>query len=578
MNKKVPQVIDVLMKYGSFARPLVNWALSNDKLNSAWKEYFKAIRYDWQKEYTLELKCIERGIRSCKDDRTVKYLLLSLELSVLQNLKKPEGDRLYIKLRREFHKVPKLARKTVATTLLSYPSLNMNETDLIKIRLWSQYYQNDRSTQVFILIGKARKKIKTGNTAEGIALYFKGLRIAKTIPHPTGIIEGLNDSAWYIRHSHPHWALRLANQAMYWVGWYREDARRDFYVFDTFFEIQRIVSDQRLGETASLIASLQKHLPSGQGRGTREYYKETIQDCKYFIFDLKGSVYKNSDLLRNYLRRLVKSISSASVSSNISRGKLSTILNGKTKTVRGETIRKLIKGLKLRLNPLNDPAPLINEGMKIKIEDAFFYSLEKLKGIKPNDRILLILSTYMSIFNREEKLPYLSRKGKLERAIELCTEDMNEFTNFMSHRYETMGFVSDMINEMHPFIEGRKDLVKKFLGKMPKKRMRMFAVSYAKLKEGDRKRIDAFARNYTRYDLGWKFYAGLPVELKELVKFFHLKKRPSTLASFASERPAERNKILRVLQALRWNTYEEQRKSMSGDGSLTHFKNIYLPG
>ena len=216
--------------------------------------------------------------------------------------------------------------------------------------------------------------------------------------------------------------------------------------------------------------------------------------------------------------------------------------------------------------------------MKIKIEDAFFYSLEKLKGIKPNDRILLILSTYMSIFNREEKLPYLSRKGKLERAIELCTEDMNEFTNFMSHRYETMGFVSDMINEMHPFIEGRKDLVKKFLGKMPKKRMRMFAVSYAKLKEGDRKRIDAFARNYTRYDLGWKFYAGLPVELKELVKFFHLKKRPSTLASFASERPAERNKILRVLQTLRWNTYEEQRKSMSGDGSLTHFKNIYLPG
>jgi hypothetical protein len=44
MNIKVPQIIDVLMKYGSFARPLVNWALNNDKLNSAWKEYFKALR------------------------------------------------------------------------------------------------------------------------------------------------------------------------------------------------------------------------------------------------------------------------------------------------------------------------------------------------------------------------------------------------------------------------------------------------------------------------------------------------------------------------------------------------------
>jgi hypothetical protein len=551
MNIKVPQVIDVLMKYGSFARPLLNLALSNDKLNSAWKEYFKAIRYDWQKEYTLELKCIERGIKSFKDDKTVKYLYLAQELYVLQNLKKPEGNRLYTQLRREFHKVPKLARKTVATTLLSYPSLNTNKTDLPKTRLWSQYYQNDRSTQVFILLGKAREKIKTGNITEGIALYFKGLRIAKTIPHPTGIINNLNDSAWYIRHSHPHWALRLANQAMYWAGWYREDARSVFYVFDTFFEIQRIISDKRLCETASLIASLQKHLPSGQGRDTREYYKETIQDCKYFIFDLKGSVYKNSDLLRNYLRRFVKSISSVSVDSNISRGKLSALLNGKTKTVRGETIRKLIKGLKPKPNPLNDPTPIVNEWMKIKIEDAFFNSLEKLKGIKPNDRIISLLLTYMTVFDRKEKLPYLSRKGILERAIELCTADMNEFTNFMSHRYETMRFTSDMINEMHPFIEGRKDLVKKFLGKIPKKRMKIFAVNYAELTEGDRKIVDAFARNYTRYDLGWEFYIGLPVELKEFVKFFHLKKRPSTLASFTSERPTERKKILLVLQALR---------------------------
>ena len=551
MNIKVPQVIDVLMKYGSFARPLVNWALSNDKLNSALKEYFKAIRYDWQKEYTLEFNCIERGIKSCKDDQTVKYLFLAQELSVLQNLKKPEGNRVYIQLRREFHKVPKLARKTIATALLSYPSLKTNETDLLKTRLWSQYYQDDMSTQVFILLGKAREKIKTGNITEGIALYFKGLRIAKTIPHPTGIIESLNDSAWYIRHSHPHWALRLANQAIYWVGWYREDARSIFYVFDTFFEIQRIVSDQRLGETASLMTSLQKYLPSGQGRGTGEYYKEIIQDCKYFIFDLEGSVYKNSNSLRNYLRRFIRSISSASVSSNISRGKLSAILNGKTKTVRGETIRKLIKGLKLKLNQLNDPTPLINEWMKIKIEDAFFDSLEKLKGIKPSNRIISLLLAYMTIFSRKERLPYLSRKGKLERAIKLCTADMNEFTNFMSNRYETMRFVSDMINEMHPFIEGRKDLVKKFLGRMPKKRMRMFAVSYAELTEGDRKTVDAFARNYTRYDLGWEFYVGLPVELKEFAKFFHLKKRPSTLASFASERPTERKKILLVLQALR---------------------------
>ena len=346
--------------------------------------------------------------------------------------------------------------------------------------------------------------------------------------------------------------LRLANQAMYWAGWYREDARGVFYVFDTLFELQRIVSDQRLCETASLIDSLQKYLPSGQGRDTRKYYKETVQDYKYFIFDLKGSMYKNSNLLRNYLRRFIKSISSASVDSNLSRGKLSAILNGKTKTVRGETIRKLVKGLKLNPNPLNDPAPIINEWMKMKIEDAFFDALEKLEGIKPNDRIVLLLSTYMSILDRKEKLSYLSRKGKLARAIELCTTDINKFTNFMSNRHETMKITSDMINKMHPFIEGRRDLVKKFLRRMPKKRMRIFARDYSKLPEADKKIIDTFAMNYIRYDLGWKVHdLRLPAELKEFVELFHLKKRLSTLAFFVPKRPTERRKILRVFQALR---------------------------
>lgn len=219
--------------------------------------------------------------------------------------------------------------------------------------------------------------------------------------------------------------------------------------------------------------------------------------------------------------------------------------------MRGETIRKLIKGLKLKPNPLNDPAPLINEGMKMKIKDAFLDALGKLKEMKPNDRIILLLSTYMSILDKKEKLPYLSRKGKLEQAIKLSTADIHKFTNFMSHRYETMRFASDMVNEIHPFIEGRKNLVKKFLGRMSMKRMRRFAVNYAKLTEGDRRRIDAFARDYTRYDLGWKVYLKLPDELREFVEFFHLKKRSSTLAFFASERPAERKKILRALQALR---------------------------
>jgi len=117
---KVPQVIDVLMKYGSFARPLVNWALSNDKLNSAWREYFKALKYDWQKKYTLELKCIDRGIKRCKDDKTVKYMLMDLKLSVLQSSIE------YRVLRKEKEKIQKNNRSEILKQIICMPIFSLS--------------------------------------------------------------------------------------------------------------------------------------------------------------------------------------------------------------------------------------------------------------------------------------------------------------------------------------------------------------------------------------------------------------------------------------------------------------------
>ena len=59
-------------------------ALSNDKLNSVWKEYFKALQYVWQKEKTIELKIKERGIKKCKNKKNIKNLPQKMNLNVLQ--------------------------------------------------------------------------------------------------------------------------------------------------------------------------------------------------------------------------------------------------------------------------------------------------------------------------------------------------------------------------------------------------------------------------------------------------------------------------------------------------------------
>jgi len=84
--------------------------------------------------------------------------------------------------------------------------------------------------------------------------------------------------------------------------------------------------------------------------------------------------------LRNYLKKQIKNIKKASKLTKISRNKLSNILNGKTKNIRGDTIRKLINGLNIDIDN-NIPNEIFSEIIKIKIDQNFKNSVEYLKEI-----------------------------------------------------------------------------------------------------------------------------------------------------------------------------------------------------
>lgn len=561
VNRKVPQIASLINTFGSFAEPFLNVALADENLGYEWKKYFVSLKFSWENENSLALDEINSGLRMCKKDKTLYYFLLSTKLSLLMKMKDLRGgDSIYIQLVRDEAKIPFVARKHVMTMLLNYRPISEIEEGmryLRRVRTWSKKYIDDHSTQVFVLLGKAREKVKTERISDGFLLFLKSFRIAENIPHPLGITDSLNDMAWYTRNRHPYWSCGIAKRAMYWAGWYRENMSSIFYIFDTLFECQKISNDPQLWKSTSVMIWANEYLPTGSGWGTQEYYHDRIESCKQIIPNFRVSRYENTKELRTYLRAHMRSPTYACEVSGVGKANILAILNNKVKMVRGDTLRRLIIGLKIEVNLNNAPFQVFNEYIKMRIEDGFNKEFEKFGEVSEDQRQIEFISTYMAYFKRRRSIPYLSRKDKLKEAFD-SLNDVEKFKEFMAKRYETMEFVNSMI-KAHPFLQARKDLAREYLKRMTKRLrerfIKIYVGTYLNMKEGERKIIDRFIRDYIRYDIKWEtksILRAVPARLpiKEFIRVFHLKKTPAILAYYAVEGEKERKQLLSVLKKI----------------------------
>lgn len=566
MNRKVPRIARLVDTFGSFAEPFLNMALDNENLEYAWKKYFTALKLSWKNEFPTALRKVNDGLKMCQKDKTLYYLLLSRKLSILIGMKDPRGDLIYVKLLKDEAKIPFVARRYVMPILLNYRPIREMEgiKKLRKARIWSKRYVDDRRTQIFLLLGNAREKVKIGEISEAFSLFLKSFRIATRIPHPLGVTDALNDMAWYMRSKHPYWSCGIAKQAVYLAGWHRENVASVFYTFDTLLECQKIVDDPQLYENANVMILANEHLPHGVGRETQEHYYDKIEFCKRIAPEFRVSKYENSDFLKNYLKNYMRSATHTYKISGVGKATILAILNGRVKMVRGNTLKKLIRALKIKPSSSDSPFSIWNEYVKMKTEDAFVRSIEKLKKIEKGQREVNFISTYMAYLSRRKSLSFLSRKRKLEEAFNLL-EDLEKFKELMSKRYETMEFVNNMVNEMYPFFQARKDLARKFISKMPKVAREKFTKNYIEIdtdrpfiNENNREIIDRFVRNYIRYDIKWgidlksvsllQYDRPQYMTLRRVIQEFHLKRMPAILAYYAVEDGEERKRLLNVLK------------------------------
>ena len=546
MYKKVQTISYILFKYGNFSKPFLNLMLE-EKLPREWYYYFVAQKYKWSQDYDLALQYVDKALKLFKDNLTLYYILLSDKVNFLRFLGDKSAEVILEDIRKNFSKVPILARKIIAPILYDYYLKRSYEGRSSKIRFWSKEYLKDPSTYIFILWNRANMEIRENNIRTAIKLYFEGAKKALEIPHPTGILSNLNNASWYLKDIHPIFSLNISKKACYYLGYFREDMEGRFYILDTLLEIQKIVKDEDMWETVEMICLLYDDLPEKGGWGTKEHYKNLFEFCNAKRINFDISSYENTKEIRDYLINIGKDMKLYELSDflGISKPNLSKILKGWTFKIRSETIRSIIERINLKVDYINDPYPIVNEYVKLKINTEFLQNKEKLKEISKEERKILFISTYMSLIKRDR---YKSNIN-LKELFLLFVNDIDLFIQKAEKNMFIMWFTNKIIGKSHPILEGRKDLAVKFFKVLPIKKRNKFIDYYLNLDEKDRILIDEFIRNYVRYDRKWGISFSKSI-LKNFIQEFRLKPLPTILSVYSLDKKTERKRLVNILDKI----------------------------
>ncbi|WP_236608266.1 hypothetical protein [Dictyoglomus thermophilum] len=513
-----------------------------------WHHYFVAQKYKWRGEWNKSLEIIKKSLKKAEDNLTLFYLLQA-ELLYLSKLVKDESaDKIFDELRKNFFKIPLLARRIIAPTLWSYSISNISYSGVSKVRLWSRDYVEDKTTYLFMLFNKANEENKRGNLSKAIKYYFQSIKIARDIPHPTGLIYSLNNSAWCLRDRHPLFALKLAEGALYYLGYFRENIESGFFVVDTLFHIQRKLKREDVFNMRDMVVTLYGKLPEGKGWGTKEHYKTLKEFFDVRKINLNIDVYENTDEVRNYLKKLFqgKNLSTLSEELKITKTNLSNLLRGRTLKIKGNTIRKIMEKYRENIDLFEAPFPIVNEFFKEKIRKEYFgKNRDKFIKLSTGERIIGVVSTYMSLINRD----YFKRDNDIGSLVKIMERDFEGFLRIVDEDLYLMEFLN-RIFRVDPIIEARKCLVLKFINVISEKRRVDFIKRYLELEEKDRNLIDVFVRNYVRYNLKWEMEPESNYFPEKFLKYYQLKKTPLILSIYYLDNKLQRKRLINLLDQM----------------------------
>ncbi|MDI3523358.1 MAG: hypothetical protein PWQ07_132 [Kosmotoga sp.] len=550
MNRRFLTVTKILFSFGGFGRPFFTYVVekelstpSNDE-DRVWRSFFVALKLEGERKYEEALAMINKALKKCLVP-SLRYALLTRKLSLLlKSGRYKEGRPIYISLRKNLHKItPEIRYTLTINALLLYCSKveGPYTSCLGKLKLNNM----EENALSFTLLNVGRELVKKGKTREGIKKFIESFKMAEKSKHPAGMILALNAIAWYSREEHPVLGLKVAEKAAYLAGYFT-DRPWNFYVLHTLFTLLSKTRKRCLVPLSRTIVGLITRLPEWE----KERSKLVIEKARkiYSLFSSTGnSKYEVSHELREYLDKYIRNISKVSRLTGIDRKNISRIIHGKTRTIKGETLRKIIAGLNLHVDPMSAPGPIVSEWVKIRIDEQSRIYLSKLYNLNPLERKKEVFTAYSCFAGRRDLFRNLTRKGSIDRLFTLL-DDPENLEKELDSKFIWSYFLY-ACNTLSDYEKARKALAMLFINHFPPKKTKKFLNSYFSTDETTRELVDEFIRNYIRYNRKW----GIRLEnqsYSELAKRLGLKAQSMVIAMYCFDKRSRRKVVENFLENL----------------------------
>ncbi len=559
-------LIEIVNK-GQFIRPILNYVvhyLESDRSdkNKNIVNYINVLKLKWDVQYDEALEIIDEEIKGLK-----KGGLHCLMIGILVNLSKNEEIKeVFNQLKEEFATLPKYLRGIVVEKLKNVRELNFEEKDLQTIRIWSESYENTLTTKSFILLSKARGKKNEEQYNETVSLNVEAFKILKTIPHPSGMVQALNNSSWWLKDINKEKALAFTFPLGFYLGYYFDDDKFDaFNSLDTTFQVQKNNNDPLVYETAFIFSRCLSQLNKSESELIKNTFKDIINQLKYFVFNLDNNQHRSTPKLRDFIRKEIGKEKIPIDSINVSERTLKEFLSAKTKYIQPNTLRNIIDALEFEINT-STPLCIIKELKKKDIDKKFKVNFENFKNLPKERQISELFTSYLVHYYKEEiDLKKIIKDIKDTGLIkERCDYYTKELINSIFERNPKIDFNPLLTNVQepkiytnknitfneHPFYLGKKEVVKMFMKDLNKKNLKEFIENYLGLDTRQKKTIEKFIMNYGRYydlkDIPKEFTPKVPKEIDPFVKKYTLKRKPSALSFYVFE-GEEREEFIQII-------------------------------
>ena len=560
-----------LSTYGQFGRPLMNY-LESTSLNNEINEYIEILKLYWDINDDEVIEKIEKDISKLRKG-SLYYVLLSIKLSALHRLKREQEVKdIYVELRDNFGDIPQYVRGLVVESLRNIRELYYDSNESMeKIRYWSEAYENNPVNKGFILMADAREKKNEEKYVEATQLNIQAFKILKDVPHPSGVVQALNNISWWLKDVDKSIALNFSFPLGFYLGYYFDDD--NFNVFnslDTIFQVQKENNDPMMYETAFIFSKVFSKLDYENRQIIWKDYANTIYEVRRFVINIKKGNHKNTKALRNFLKQEIEKEQVSIKELNISKRTLDSFLSGITKQIKSNTLRNIIDNLEFEINS-SLAIPIIKELKKKDIDKKFEENFYKFMELEVEKQLTKFFTSYL--------VHYYKQEVKLERVIKdiesgslikgRCDYYTRELINsifekplqididsLLTTNQEQKTYTNkDITFKEHPFYLARKELVKKFMKDLNKIHLQEFIEKYLKADSKQKDIIERYIMNYGRYyeikNIPKELRPKVPKEINVFVKKYTLKRRPSAISFYVFE-GKEREEVVEILEEFEW--------------------------